>query len=201
MDALVIGKPNAGKSLFVVNFAAYLGLKDIRLEMIDRDGVQRHQRLPLDRARRQLVSRVAHKTGTVQSIEIDLAYGKTRRTLTMTDTVGIGEGIHQETAIRRAMAETLDQLGRSQLVLHLVDASAIGSGRIEAVGPVDDEIARYASLMGPYAILANKLDVPGAGDGLQRVRDRYRGLPVIGISALTRRGFREVKAFVFRHLA
>lgn len=201
MDALVIGKPNVGKSLFVVNFASYLGLKDLRMEMTDSDGLIRNQRIPLDRARRLLVSHLAHKTITVQSVQLEIAYGKTKRTLTMVDTVGISEGIHDDPEIRRAMSTTLARLEQSDVILHIVDASAVGQHRIESLGAVDDEIARYASLIRPYAILANKMDKTSSIEGFDLIRDRFRGLAVIGISALTRRGFREVKAFVYRHLA
>ncbi len=169
--------------------------------MTDGEGGAHHQRLPLERARHQLVSRAPHRTGVAHLIAIELADGKSRRTLTLVDTVGISEGIHDQLMVRRAMADTLDRLSHSHLVLHLVDACAVHTDRVEALGAVDDEIVRYASPNRPYAILANKMDAPGSADGLRLVRDRYRGLPVLGISALTRRGFREVKSFVFRHLA
>lgn len=201
METLIIGKPNVGKSLFLINFAAYLGLKQIRVSMTDSDGLVRRQQIPLDKARRQMVSHTVHKTTAVQTIDLEIAYGKSKRTLSMIDTVGVTDDIHQEASIRRAMAVTLDRMQRAQIILHIVDASAVSAHSIESPGAVDDEIANYASLLVPYVILANKMDKTHAADGLLAIRERFASVPVIAISALTRRGFREVKGFVFRHLA
>ncbi|WP_430626327.1 hypothetical protein [Sulfobacillus thermotolerans] len=62
MDALVIGKPNVGKSLFVLNFASYLGLREIRLDVMSSDDRVSVRRVSLEDAKRKLVSHTAHKT-------------------------------------------------------------------------------------------------------------------------------------------
>ena len=199
MEALVVGKPNTGKSLFVVNFASYLGLKEVRLEMMDQDGMVRHQKLPLEKARRQLVSHVVHKTQTMQSISVDILTGRHHHVISLTDTVGLTDEIHFENHIRRAMAMALDQLTHTSMVLHLIDASAVGLSRPESLSLMDEAMARYASTIAPYAILANKMDRDLAKVGLDRVRERFRGQAIIPISAMTRRGFRDVKTFILRH--
>ena len=56
MELLIVGKPNVGKTLLMINFAAYLGLRELHLEVSEGDGVRRSQRLTTDRARRDLVS-------------------------------------------------------------------------------------------------------------------------------------------------
>ncbi len=199
MEALVIGRPNSGKSLFMVNFVAYLGLKELRLEALDEDGMARRQRIPFDQARRQLVSHVAHKTTNLQSIQVDIVTGRSHRILTLTDSVGLTDEIHQASHIRRSMALTLQQLSQKPLVLHMMDASAGGLPWMNALSLVDDEVARYAGGTCPYVILANKMDCETAKHGLDRIRERFRGYPVIPISALTRRGFRDVKGYILRH--
>lgn len=196
MQALIIGKPNTGKSLFAINFAAYLGLKEMRLEVADGEGRRRRQRLPLDEARLQLVSRLAHKTVHLQPLTVDVAWGRSKRTLTLMDTVGLTDTVHPDPAIRRAMAVTLERLTKADVILHVIDASAVHVRRPQTLGPVDDAIAHCAGLWGSYAILANKLDVPVAHEGLKWIKERYRTVPIIGISALTHKGFREVKTFV-----
>ncbi|MCY0881633.1 MAG: 50S ribosome-binding GTPase [Firmicutes bacterium] len=159
------------------------------------------QEILVDQARRQLVSHQYHKTLKLQEIAIDVAWGKSSRALVLIDSVGIAEGIHEQAEIRQAMAATLEQLGRSHMILHMMDAASVSAGQVESLGPVDEEISQYAALVNPYVILANKMDKPGASEGLAAIKDRFRGIPVIAISALNRRGFKEVKAFVFRHLA
>ncbi|MCY0909569.1 GTPase [Sulfobacillus sp. hq2] len=200
MDALVIGKPNVGKSLFVLNFASYLGLREIRLDVMSSDDRVSVRRVSLEDAKRKLVSHTAHKTLLPRRVDLVLPNGKNPKHLSIIDTVGISEGIHHVADVRQAMASTLARISSADMVLHLVDVSRLGHKSIEAPGPVDEEIARYAKLLGPYAILANKVDKPGAADGVHQLREQFRGIPVIPISALTRRGFREVKALIFRYM-
>jgi predicted GTPase len=201
MEALVIGKPNVGKSLFVINFAVYLGLREIQLQVAQGDDTVVVRKLSLDDARHKLVSHNAHKTLTVQGVNIDIAIGKTARQLAVLDTVGISEGIHEAVDVRRAMAATLAELSKADLIMHMVDASSVDRQRPESPGPVDEEIYQYARLLGPYAVLANKVDKADTADAVRQLRAHYQGIAVIPVSALTRRGFREVKAFVFRHMA
>lgn len=198
MEALIIGKPNVGKSLFLINFAAYLGARELSLAVTDDDGVIRRRRLPFESARRQLVSPSPQKTAAVQPLECHVAaWTRAKRLLTLVDSPGIPEGIAADPATRRAVAVTLDRLDRSDLIFHILDATAArGQPDPETV---DDEIARYAPRLKPYAILANKMDRAPADDGLRVLRARYPGCPVLPVSAVTRQGFREVKAFLLRH--
>ncbi len=195
----MLGRPNAGKSLFVINFAAYLGLKEIRVEALDGDGTARRQRLAIDLARRQLVSHVPYKTMALQTVHIDLMGTKSKHALTLTDTVGITEEIPGELVVRRAIAIVLSRLSLGPMVFHIVDASAVGYSSIETVSLVDDGLARYAGSITTYAILATKMDKEGAKVGLDRLRERFQGYPIIPISGVTRRGFKDVKSFILRH--
>lgn len=199
MDALVLGRPNSGKSLFLVNFAAYLGLKEIRVEVLDGDGTARRQRLSIDLARRQLVSHLPYKTTALQSIQVGLTTAKTSHTLVLTDTVGLTDEISGEVVIRRAIAVALSRLSQGPLVLHIIDASAVGYAALETTSSVDEGIARYAGSICTYAILATKMDKDNAKMGLDRLRDRFQGYPIIPISGVTRRGFKDVKTFLLRH--
>ncbi|PSR29742.1 50S ribosome-binding GTPase [Sulfobacillus thermosulfidooxidans DSM 9293] len=201
MEALVIGKPNVGKSLFVINFAAYLGVKEIRLQWTERKEIPTKKiSLSLDEARHKLVSQKPHKTLTIQSMSIEIMTGRQKKTLWIVDSVGLTEGIHHQAEIRQAMANTLIRMGEANVILHMIDLSSVGSKRIESFGPLDDEMANYSKRIAPYLILGNKIDKPGAIDNLHAVREHFKGIPVIGVSALTRRGFKEVKAFTLRHL-
>lgn len=201
MEALVIGKPNVGKSLFVINFAAYLGAKDVRLQGVDTKGaVSKKTFLSLEEARHKLVSPKPHKTLGLHTVGIDVVIGRQRKTLWILDSVGISEGIHHQSEIRQAMAATLARLGNVDLIIHVIDLTGIGAKMIESPGPVDDEIFHYARRLAPYLVIANKIDKPGAMDHLASIRERFKGSPVIGVSALTRRGFKEVKGLTLRYL-
>ncbi len=201
MEALVIGKPNVGKSLFVVNFAAYLGMKEIHSPRADSQGSGRKKNvLTLEEARHKLVSPKSYRTLSPYRLEIDLGEGKQRKTFWLVDSTGICEGVHHQVDIRAAMSSTLRLLTQADLVIHVIDAAALGSKRLEAMGAVDDAICHYAQSHGPYLLLANKTDKPGASDNLPYVREHFAGIPVIAVSALTRRGFREIKTRTLRYL-
>jgi len=65
---------------------------------------------------------------------------------------------------------------------------------------VDYQVALFAQMRGGYVILANKMDLPQAEKGLERLRLELPGHRILPISALNKRGFREVKDFVQHHL-
>src|SRR5690606_23804423 len=87
----------------------------------------------------------------------------------------------------------------AHLILHLVDASRAGThGVLRAVGDVDYQVAQFAQIRDGYVILANKMDLPGAQEGLERIRREFSGHAVIPVSALHSHGFKDVKRFVWR---
>lgn len=198
--ALVVGKPNAGKTLFALNFAAFLGLQTVRWQLVDSDGCRREQLMPIERARRRLVSSAPHKTLQSLTLPIPIRSRKPDKTLRLLDTAGIVDGITDRADVRHAMADTLERVQTASLVLHIVDASEVESSAVEAPGPVDRELAAFCPMIAAYVVLANKMDRPHAQRGLTQIQQQFRGCLVIPVSALTRQGFREVKAFVFRHV-
>lgn len=185
--AIIIGRPNAGKTLFALQFAEYLGVKDWMLERAGESvsGADRST----------LVSPFPHTTRAVQSLPLTLRAGKRRTPFRLVDTAGLTEGVHQDAAVRGAQALTIQHLLQSDIVLHLFDAASQ-----RTVETVDREVERFAAGNGAYAVLANKVDLPGALAGIAALRAAFAGRPFYPVSALRRQGFREVMAFVARHL-
>lgn len=199
-EALIIGKANAGKTLFMINFAEFLGARGLKIAQTAADGRASEARLATAEARRSLVDAVPHKTRALQAVSIDFPSGKTLKSVNLTDTTGLTEGIHEDPEVRRAMAQTLARLRTVDIILHIIDASKVGeAGTVEAMGEVDFQIARYAPFRGPYSILANKMDLPWSRAGIARIVERFPGQRIIPISALERRGFREVRGFVWKY--
>lgn len=198
---IVMGKTNVGKTLFVLNFAAYLGLRQLTVAERQPDQTVQTHTVDVDTAVRDWVSPTPHHTRALHSIVLELPVGKGVKRFEMVDTSGLVEGIPKELAIRRAMAQTLALVREADLVLHMVDASqASAKGAVQALGEVDYQVAQFAQMKGGYVILANKMDLPGAHEGLERIRREFAGHHIIPVSALTREGFREVKRFVWRWL-
>ena len=51
-----------------------------------------------------------------------------------------------------------------------------------------------------YVMLANKIDIPGSETGLNKLREEFPANLILPISALYKRGFKEVKDFVIRNI-
>ncbi|HHV62070.1 MAG TPA: GTP-binding protein HSR1 [Firmicutes bacterium] len=242
---IVLGKPNAGKTLFVLHFAEFLHAKEVTIKFQEPVAAPRkgtgvdpeartgsaacsldpvsgsdpgaHGRNPgagfgpstsehfktykIQDAVRDLTGPRPHTTRCLQSVVLELPAGKGKKTVELIDTSGLTDGIHQDAEIRRAMSQTLSSVRAAHIILHIIDASKAGKkGAVEAMGDVDYQVAAFAQMRGGYCILANKIDLPGARDGVKKIRDEFPGHIVIPISALYKEGFKEVKAFVLREL-
>lgn len=200
-DCLVIGRPNVGKTLFILSFAEYAGMRRIAVEVRECDGRTETKPYILAQARRELVSERAHTTRSLQSVVIEMPAGKGTKRFQLTDTVGLTDHIHEEYEIRKAIAQTLAAVLTARVVLHVVDAALAGQdGVSSALGEIDYQVARFAECKGAYAILANKMDLPGARAGFPRLAAEFPGRTILPVSALYRRGFREVALFVRRNI-
>lgn len=192
MDALVIGRPNSGKSLLTLNFARYLGVTEVVPDALA--GSSRRRRQGIDQMRHERVSPVAHRSLDPLRIRLDLG----GPTLFLYDTAGIAEGIHPDLAVRQAMVATLEQILAAQVILHVMDAS-LGASLAEAFpGVLDDQLVNLCEDLCPSLILANKVDQDPREVGVRRIRQRYPRHAVVPTSGLTHRGFREIKHFLKR---
>lgn len=223
-EALVVGRPNSGKTLFALNFAEWLGVRHLELRVETGAGTTTRA-LSVNAARALLSGPTPHQTRALQSVTVAIPTGKGRRQVTIIDSTGLDDRVHDAAEIRRAMAWTIRALRRADVVLHMIDAAAVGQalrGRAGGAGyaseagepppvgaagsggaalpDIDHQLARVGRLRAGYAVLANKLDLPEAGTGLDAIRRAFPGVVVIPISALGARGFKEVLRFVRRQL-
>lgn len=195
---MIAGRPNAGKTLFALNFAHYLGLSAIDVALRDAAGGEL-RRLPLSQARRAFVDSAPHKTRAVQSVEVRVPGGKGGRLVRLSDTPGLTDAIPDAQELRQAAALALEALRRARIILHVIDA-ARAAVRSDPVGPLDRQISEFAAARGPYLVLANKIDLLGAREGAARIAQSLPGRRVVPVSALRRSGFREVRAWLSRHV-
>lgn len=209
-SALIVGKPNAGKTLFLLQFAQFLGLRALTVRRFLPEGGlpgspegARVEPLSLSpqEARRQLVDAQPHKTRELQALVVKIPERKGSRSLVLVDSGGLSEGIHPDPEVRLSQAETIRQLLETRLILHLFDAARVANqADPDALSDVDRQIAAFGGGKNGYAILANKMDLPAAKAGLREIRRQFPGQTILPVSALTGQGFREVRAFVRRHL-
>ena len=198
--ALIIGQANAGKTLFLLNFARYLGVERAEMTVQAAEGGTFTRPCHVERDRPLLVGDEPHTTRGLQSLAVSLPARKRARVVVLTDSTGLVDGIDEDRHVRLAVAQTLRALRLADAVLHVVDADRVGRQGRAAIAQVEVQIARYLPLRAPYAVLANKMDLPAAAAGLVTIRRVFHGRPVFPVSALKRTGFREVRRFVARYV-
>ncbi|MBO8127221.1 MAG: 50S ribosome-binding GTPase [Firmicutes bacterium] len=196
---LIVGRPNVGKTAFLLSFAKYCGLKELEIRVKTSDGTTISKRRSIDAAYSELVQPTSHTTQELQSVLLDLPFGKGQKTLELVDSSGLIDGIHPSPAIRRAMARTLEAIALAQIIIHILDAALIGlKGTGEGIGAIDWDLAEYAKQNREYLLLANKMDLSGANQGLALIRKSFTGVRVYPVSAKTMQGFKEVRRHVLR---
>jgi len=196
----IIGKTNVGKTLFLINFSEYLGVKNFNINFLYSNGSEKSISYSYKNAISQLVDKNPHKTLCIQEITLNVPVGKGKKKIKIVDTAGLLDGIHPDVEVRKSISQALSIIRNSDIILHIIDASATKDKDLpNSMGEVDYQIAQFAQLKRGYAILANKMDLPAAEEGLKKIKEEFPGHVIFPISALYKRGFKEVKTFVVRN--
>ena len=198
----IIGKTSVGKTVFFINFTNYLGVTHFEVECTDINGSKTKKKLNYKQAMSKLVDDKPHKTRCIQSLNVNLPMGKGKKKIKIIDTAGLLDGIHPDGDVRKAISQTLQVIRTSDVVLHIIDASTASdnSDLPSAMGEVDYQISQFAQLKKGYVILANKMDLNNAYQGLKKIKEEFKGNFIIPISALYKKGFKEVKTFVIHNI-
>jgi predicted GTPase len=193
-SAVIVGQPNVGKTSFLINFAYYLGLKELRFMIKQPAGFVSTRTYQIEQAYDQLTSNEPHKTNSIQSIQLKLPVGKQDKDIRLVDSCGLIDEIHQQEYIRKSMAETLQELMVSEIVLHIIDLSQLGAKR--GLKRIDQEIYNFLRDRAGYKILANKLDLDIDQENLSKLNGFVDKRLVVPISAIYQEGFDQIKVFL-----
>ncbi|WAH35314.1 GTPase domain-containing protein [Alicyclobacillus dauci] len=204
-DSLVIGQTNAGKTSFCLRFARFLGLRELQWMVERTDGVRERRRMPLSEAEQLLSSGDPHRTRELQTLFLPVPRGKADRMVKVTDSAGLADGLHQDPTVRKAMAQTLRSMVDAKAIIHVIDAAMIGQelhamrdGKTFRLHALDEQMLALGRSRSAYIVLANKMDLPSAKDGLRWLKQYFDKEKVIPISAREGSGFHEVKRYVWR---
>jgi tRNA U34 5-carboxymethylaminomethyl modifying GTPase MnmE/TrmE len=197
-ECILVGQPNAGKTLFALHFVEFLGMRSLDVTFLASDGLLGCKHYKVDQAIRELSGMERHKTKELQTMALQIPVGKSIRQIKLIDSCGLSDGIHPDAVIRRAMAQTLSVMRYAKLILHIIDVSLYI--KFKNISEIDQQIAQYGRVKGGYAVIANKIDLPNAKEGLSFLADIFPGQTIFPISALHKKGFKEVKALVCRYL-
>jgi GTP-binding protein len=119
---------------------------------------------------------------------------------TVADSPGLIEGAHQNLGLGHAF---LRHITRCRLLLFVLDmAGSEGRNPIEDLQHLRREIDLYDSRLSqrPWRVVANKMDLPGAGENLEALRGRYPEREVVAISAQRGTGVEGLKRALDRWL-
>lgn len=199
-EFIVVGLPNSGKTMFTLNFANYVGTKNVDIIFRTHDGLITSRHFTLEEAKRELCSPTVHKTRSLQSIILKLAVGKTAINFKLTDTCGLTPKIHHEENIRKGMAQTISFMRNADFIFHIVDLATVTEPYISNTVNIDRDLYDYGILRHNYLVLANKFDLQTARNNVVHLTSAFPQANIIPISALHSQGFKEVKAYVARNI-
>ena len=115
------------------------------------------------------------------------------RRATIADIPGLIEGAHHGLGLGH---EFLRHITRCRILLFVVDiAGREGRNPIEDLRTLRREVDLHDSTLSkrPWYIIANKIDLPGASANLEALRNQFRTINVIDISAKTGEGIDRLK--------
>ncbi len=119
----------------------------------------------------------------------------------MADIPGIVEGASEGVGLG---IQFLRHVERTRLLVHVVDiAGSEGRDPVEDFEQICDELVGYGNLAErPQIVAANKMDLPGAEENLERLKKHLHGtdIEVYPISAATNQGFDELMSAIVRIL-
>ena len=115
------------------------------------------------------------------------------RRATIADIPGLIEGAHRGLGLGH---EFLRHITRCRIFLFVVDvAGSGGRNPIEDVQQLRKELDLYDSRLSrrPWFVIANKIDLPGAGENLNAFRKKFPKIDIVPISAAKGEGIEELR--------
>lgn len=132
---------------------------------------------------------------TLQPMVGVIHFGDHRRG-TLADIPGLIEGAHQNVGLGH---DFLRHIMRCRILLFVVDAAGTeGRDPVEDLETVRKEVSLYSKELSkrPWHILANKVDVEGAEENVERLKDRFKRVKIFPVSAETGMGLDKLRDFL-----
>ena len=88
----------------------------------------------------------------------------------------------------------LKHIQRTRVIAHIIDMSGLeGRDPLEDYETINKELKDFDEklILKPQVVIANKMDLEGAKENLERFKDKYN-VPVYGVSAITNKGLDKV---------
>ncbi|MBP2077454.1 GTPase ObgE [Oceanobacillus polygoni] len=116
-----------------------------------------------------------------------------QRSFVMADLPGLIEGASAGVGLGH---QFLRHVERTRVIVHVIDMASIeGRDPYDDYLKINQELEAYDAKLSkrPQLIAANKMDMPGAAENLEKFKEQLgESLPIYEISALTREGLRDI---------
>ena len=193
MKILIVGQPNVGKTLFIIQMAKKYNIDHLTYTFVHHNGHKYKKRISMNEGLSRLVSDKANHTLNIHDFTIPVKKGKGQIEISLMDSCGILPIIHHMDYIREGMAQTLQQFKQVSAIFHVMDSSTYVPENL-----IDQEIYDFGLQQSNYLILANKVDLDSGQLAIPRIKNDYSKAIVVPISAKTGEGIEEVKKYVSR---
>ena len=189
-----MGRPNSGKTSLLLSLAEYIGLKQVDIVFYYPDGKTVAHVYAMKIARQELVSPFPNQHLCSHRMVFDTARRSGGKRIELLDTPGLSVDIVKDERTRNAMVDTLRYMEGAAVILNVIDAPACSKP-----GVALDLETQLAALTGnSYVALANKMDLPGSRNGLERLKSALAGRILLPTSSVTHQGMGDLRSLLLR---
>lgn len=193
MKILIVGQPNVGKTLFIIQMIKKFGADQLTYTILQHNGQKYKKKIPIDEGIAKMVSSKANHTLNIHDFSIKIKKGKGKIEIFLMDSCGVLPIIHPLEHIRDGIAQTLQHFKQVSAIFHVMDSSTYVADNL-----IDQEIYDFGLQQCNYLILANKIDLDSGKLSIPRIKNDYSKAIVLPFSAKTGEGLEEVKKYVYR---
>lgn len=138
--------------------------------------------------------KIANYHFTTLAPNLGVVEGRYGDSFVLADIPGLVEGASEGVGLGHAF---LRHVERTKVFIHVVDAAGVeGDDPVENVRKINQELEAYNPelMKRPQVIAANKTDIPGSEENVERMKEAYEkeGFEVFPISAATNKGLDEL---------
>ena len=138
--------------------------------------------------------KIANYHFTTLAPNLGVVEGRYGDSFVLADIPGLVEGASEGVGLGHAF---LRHVERTKVFIHVVDAAGVeGDDPVENVRKINQELEAYNPelMKRPQVIAANKTDIPGSEENVERLKEAYEkeGFEVFPISAATNKGLDEL---------
>lgn len=138
--------------------------------------------------------KIANYHFTTLAPNLGVVEGRYGDSFVLADIPGLVEGASEGVGLGHAF---LRHVERTKVFIHVVDAAGVeGDDPVENVRKINQELEAYNPelMKRPQVIAANKTDIPGSEENVERLKEAYEkeGFEVFPISAVTNKGLDEL---------